>query len=213
MNKQNWLLTLILVVIAAYSGWTARGRKMDTQAQVQVAVAAQLHTEAQNLRAQAEDADHAAAASNEKVLALEKQIWELKVAKRPAPLPVPGTAPLEVQVEEVAPLRASLADCEAIRVAQEQQAFVFRQQVELISKSRDYYRSALDAETKRGDTLQIVTSFPRWTAGLGASVDPRDGSRRPSVYFAKHINRSVQIGTGFINGGYFVLASYSWGVQ
>jgi len=70
---------------------------------------------------------------------------------------------------------------------------------------------ALAIEKKRGDVLQDLAMPPKWSAGIGASVDPRDGRKTLAVEISNQLTREVRLGSGYINRGYFVMASYSWG--
>lgn len=206
-----WMV-LILVSLAAVGGWWFGHVRPDEQAVRAQATAAALQAQADQFKAEAEDANHAAAASGEKVLVLERQIARFQAANHPAPAPVPATAPVDERLAEIPPLRASLADCQALSAVQAQQASAFREQVDALGRAYAAEKSRADLLQKRGDVLQVVTVAPKYEGGIGSFVDEAEGRVRPMVYLGTRLNRSTTLGSGIVPGrGFFVIVTHSWG--
>lgn len=207
----RWFGVLLLMAASAGASWYVRGQRMDAHARMAVARAAALEVRVDQLRQEAEDSDRAAAFNGEKVLAAEKAVQRLRAALPPMPAPIPAGASTEVRLASIAPLETRLAADEALIGAQDAQAEAFRAHVASLVTSRDAYKAALAVEQQRGDTLNTVASLPKWSLGVGTSIDPRDGRQRVAVYVSSHLSRQWSIGGGSINGGGFAMAVYSWG--
>lgn len=201
-------LALLLALAAFGAGWYIRGNRMDAHARSAVARAAILEERMTEERQKAEDADRAAAFNGEKVLAHEKTIRQLRAKLPPMPTIAPAGAPIEVRLLES---RMDVSD-ELIRTMDAKDE-AFRAHVASLMQARDHYKAALDAAQRRGDTLLVTASRPTWSAGLGTSIDPRDGRVRPAVVVINHLSRDWSIGGGSINGAGFVVAIRSWGHQ
>lgn len=237
----GWLLTFSLAALAAWGGWAVRGRQMNAEAEIQAHVAAAYHDQAQEARKGAEAADARASKAELAVQGAQAEVQGLKLrlASHPRPTPVPAAPPEDAELHHqlvqlmkepprlradavsvwewhaealrVPPLEQRLRACEDLTEAQDRQAAALGREVTALATARDGYRNALDLETKRGNALQVTASPPRWSVGLGTSVDPRDGRKRVAAYVGSYLNRSVELGGGSINGGAFLMAVYHWG--
>jgi len=70
----------------------------------------------------------------------------------------------------------------------------------------------VDAFYSQNEVLKLSAS-PKYTIFVGGSVDGQTGRTRPAFYIEKKLTRSTGVTSGYVNGGYFLGGSWSFGKQ